>query len=402
MQSKASELNRYYHISDSPVYEIIKTIQTNTAIQSGVFKARNCQDNNFYVLKMYSKTRNFGEVTCNVDMISHPSFIRLVESFPNANFPPDLIRPLRGKQELVIVFPYMRNGSIGNYCEGTKKFKDNHIFPSPPIIIWILGTAIGIEYMHRNNFCHRDIKPSNILLDGNLYPKISDFEFTKFIPQGSDAKLNSNLGTFLYKAPEIEKVNSGSGQSEYTSQCDVFSFGILLFVILLRYTPKNQEEVLLSLKNLFTNDYSKFNIPIHFAILIALCLNNEPKKRPTFKEIVKILLRPEFTLLNSNEERIFHYLSEIIPDYKTDADFKKLVDYRNSVFSNENGCFEEYEKISKDPFYDLSFYQNADFNQTFLDWEINPIKVKFEFVKSEIKCIFLNLHLKKGKNQKLY
>jgi serine/threonine protein kinase len=80
-----------------------------------------------------------------------------------------------------------------------------------------------IEYMHNNKVCHRDLKLENILIDEQLNLKVADFGFACY--KNIDC-LKSYRGTFTYMAPEIKEGKQYSGP-----QVDMFSFGVILFII---------------------------------------------------------------------------------------------------------------------------------------------------------------------------
>uniref|UniRef100_A0A6U4I5J8 Protein kinase domain-containing protein n=2 Tax=Hemiselmis andersenii TaxID=464988 RepID=A0A6U4I5J8_HEMAN len=122
----------------------------------------------------------------------------------------------------------------------------------------------AVAYMHSMGVSHRDIKPSNILMVSsdplsNDYDtvKIADFGFA-CIDQVTGKKGSSRrgadtvVGTQKYMAPEIAlnlarikaKMNDGEGdeefralsgsktKTEYTNLCDVWSVGVILYVLL--------------------------------------------------------------------------------------------------------------------------------------------------------------------------
>ena len=76
------------------------------------------------------------------------------------------------------------------------------------------------------NIVHRDLKPENLLLDsespGSLI-KVIDFGTSQsFDP---DSKMNQTYGTPYYIAPEILA-------GEYNEKCDIWSCGVIMFILL--------------------------------------------------------------------------------------------------------------------------------------------------------------------------
>jgi serine/threonine protein kinase len=73
---------------------------------------------------------------------------------------------------------------------------------------------------------HRDLKPSNILINDLGQTLIGDFGTSRY--EWDDATLTGETGTVNYAAPEQYKDEEG-----YTNKVDIFSFGLILYEILL-------------------------------------------------------------------------------------------------------------------------------------------------------------------------
>ena len=88
------------------------------------------------------------------------------------------------------------------------------------------------------NICHRDLKPENILIDSENRVKIIDFGTAKKIK--AEGGIQGMRGTPYYMAPEVvEKLN-------YNEKCDVWSIGIIMYVLLTGFPPfngKDDEEI---------------------------------------------------------------------------------------------------------------------------------------------------------------
>lgn len=81
----------------------------------------------------------------------------------------------------------------------------------------------SIDYIHQRRVVHRDLKLENILVDDHLNLKVADFGFASY---KSIDELKSYRGTMTYMAPEIKEGKKYNGQ-----KVDLFSFGVILFII---------------------------------------------------------------------------------------------------------------------------------------------------------------------------
>ena len=96
-----------------------------------------------------------------------------------------------------------------------------------------LVNAVG--YMHSKGVGHRDLKPENILLsvDGDL--KIADFGLATLFEHNGKRKINTTLcGSPPYVAPEVLR---GDGKGYDADLVDIWSCGVVLFVLLAGNTP---------------------------------------------------------------------------------------------------------------------------------------------------------------------
>jgi len=150
----------------------------------------------------------------------------------------------------------------------------------------------ALKYMHERRVVHRDLKPENLLLKSKdkskLTPvKLADFGFAKSIPSKNGCR--SLCGTPGYLAPEIlERFPS------YDVQCDIWSVGAILFLLLGGYLPfddenGNEARVFDRTRNAAYDFHPRCWGSVSFGAkdLISRCLTIDPRKRFTAEECLK-------------------------------------------------------------------------------------------------------------------
>ncbi len=95
----------------------------------------------------------------------------------------------------------------------------------------------AITYCHTKGVVHRDLKPENILIDsiqehGHINIKVIDFGTALFFSPQTHFK--ETMGTPYYIAPEVLL-------GSYTEKCDVWSIGVILYIMLSGSPPFNGE-----------------------------------------------------------------------------------------------------------------------------------------------------------------
>ncbi|CAL9767454.1 unnamed protein product [Musa acuminata subsp. burmannicoides] len=125
----------------------------------------------------------------------------------------------------LLVYEYLENKSLDQAIFGRSNL---HLDWSTRSEI-CLGTARGLAYLHeesRVRIVHRDVKASNILLDADLYPKISDFGLAKLYDDKKTHISTRVAGTIGYLAPEYAM------RGHLTEKTDVFAFGVVCLEVL--------------------------------------------------------------------------------------------------------------------------------------------------------------------------
>ena len=145
----------------------------------------------------------------------------------------------------------------------------------------------ALTYCHSLGIMHRDLKLENILLEkgrcGELYVKIIDFG-TAITFHKTEKPATQVVGTPYYVSPDVL-------HKDYNEKCDIWSCGIILYVILSGKPPfdgiKNKHIVKAILKN--THDYND-EVWDHFSDdvkdFITILLDKDKETRPSAFECI--------------------------------------------------------------------------------------------------------------------
>uniref|UniRef100_A0AAQ4PAT5 Vascular endothelial growth factor receptor 3 n=1 Tax=Gasterosteus aculeatus aculeatus TaxID=481459 RepID=A0AAQ4PAT5_GASAC len=156
------------------------------------------------------------------------------------------------------------------------------------LICYSFQVARGMEFLASRKCIHRDLAARNILLSESNIVKICDFGLARDIYKDPDYVRKGNARLPLkWMAPEsiFDKL--------YTSQSDVWSFGVLLWEIFsLGASPypgvQIDEDFCKRLKDGVRMRSPETASPEIYGIMLA-CWHGEPKERPPFPALVQIL-----------------------------------------------------------------------------------------------------------------
>lgn len=214
--------------------------------------------------------------------VQHPTIIKLI-GYSKKDF--------QEEYNLTIIMELAEQGSVYNLIKSIMNSNGPHNYTNTQRQIILFGVSYGMKCLHRHRVIHRDIKAGNILLNSDFHPIITDFGLSKMLNVGDSNNQSKICGTYEYEAPELLQKKPSD------QKVDVYSFGILMYEIItdsFAYPDFNNGKIPLpdffnkviyenyrpNLDNIKNDGLRK---------LVNQCLSNDPKERPTFNEIARIL-----------------------------------------------------------------------------------------------------------------
>jgi len=177
-----------------------------------------------------------------------------------------------------------RYTSILGCCNGGK---EKYIELMAEKVVTALDLSNAMEYMHGLNIMYRDLKTENIGFDVRDEVKIFDFGLAKELQDSNRNEdgtynLTGFTGSILYMAPEVAL------SKPYNKSADVFSFSILLWIMMALEQPYKTLTPNLIKKMVFHKDHrpqcdSKW--PEGISNLIKECWTPNLQERPSFVDI---------------------------------------------------------------------------------------------------------------------
>jgi len=213
-----------------------------------------------------------------LEKLQHPNICRVCEVF-------------REQSKMFIVMEEMAGGELLDRMLDKQKYMESEAKQA------IRDIASGIKYCHDNHVVHRDLKLENLLYTDhteNAVLKIVDFGFSKITDQGNKL-MTTACGTPEYVAPEV------LSRQPYTEKCDLWSLGVITYILLCGYPPFSYPNASLLYKAIGEGDFHYVedewsHISMQARDLINKLLVVDPEKRLSASEVL------EHPWLNVQEE----------------------------------------------------------------------------------------------------
>lgn len=199
-------------------------------------------------------------------ILKHENIVQLREVLQTAN-------------HIYLILEIVSGGELFDKIVAAKKFDENVSRR------YFQMLCMGVLYCHEQGIAHRDLKPENLLLDDKDVVKISDFGLSNLQrggAKGDGTLLQTVCGTPNYVAPEVLREKGYNG-----FQADVWSCGVILFVMLAGYLPFDDP----NMNHLFNKiERGEFRMAKHFSEptkdIISKMLTVDPTQRYTLRQVI--------------------------------------------------------------------------------------------------------------------
>ncbi|EPR60647.1 calcium-dependent protein kinase CDPK2B [Toxoplasma gondii TgCatPRC2] len=250
-------------------YYDVETKKLGQGTYGSVCRAVNKATKNVRAVKTIPKAKvknikRFKQEIAIMKCLDHPNIIKLYETFED-------------HKNIYLVLELCKGGELFDRIIEEGYFSEMYA-----------GTLMrqafaALYYIHQHGIAHRDLKPENFLFaDKSKEAPLKIIDFGLAARAGPTTVLATKAGTPYYVAPQVL-------QGKYTYKCDIWSAGVIMYILLCGYPPfhgDNDAEILAKVKSgkFSFNEQDWKNVSVEAKDLIRKLLTYDPAQRLTAEQ----------------------------------------------------------------------------------------------------------------------
>lgn len=303
-----------------------------------VYYARNVNTNQSVAIKVINKEKilriglidQIKREISVMRLVRHPNIVQLYEV-------------MASKTKIYFAMEYVKGGELfARVAKG--KLKED-------LARKYFQQLIGaVDFCHSRGVYHRDLKPENLLLDENGDLKISDFGLSALYDSTTnDGLLYTTCGTPAYVAPEVFNKKGYDG-----AKADIWSSGVVLFVLLAGYLPFQDQNVIEMYKKISTGDFKcpKW-FPPQARKLVWKILDPNPRTRLSIAKIMEnCWFKIGYQPIESPKLQVNTSVSDVQTAFASSSSDEERPE--TTTINVKPSCFNAFDIISLSSGFDLS------------------------------------------------
>ena len=287
-------------------YDVVK--QLGKGGYGKVYEVRSKKTGELRACKQLSKldVKNVEKFRREIDILKgldHPNIIKLYELFES-------------ERSLYLIMEECKGGEV--FERIIQRIKTKQMYSEKDAANIIQQVMSCIQYCHNKDICHRDLKPENLLYLNPGNEKDNRIKVIDFGLSQHKKNLKTKVGTAYYVAPEIL-------QGNYTELCDIWSAGVILYILLSGIPPFNGSSDSVIYQRIME---MKFSFPeaqwkyVSKEAKDLLCHMIAPERSRYNAE--KVLMHPWFKNANSTPITALQFNVNYFLDYIQGSNIKKM------------------------------------------------------------------------------